>query len=275
MAEPAAGKRPCLDPEGEAGQENAKRRRGGEGGASMLPGEERGEPKSVSEQESMEEMDENGGEDEERHSDASAAKNPNAPSIPLSQRMQQHVLALLAKVEQIDGREQRQAVKEQIQSTPKTSQIQLVQDLTGNYAPELLDRLKRITDEGRSRLQAHQAAPAPQAQRPAPPVRRRHARGGDSTASHEGVTGPDAVAIRVQLSRGREAVARVRPDKVDLSEYGTLAALPEDLRRLAGQLRELEVRSTALEALPAWVGELSRLEVLRVGVKSNYSSLGV
>ncbi|MGB1601740.1 MAG: ubiquitin-like protein [Promethearchaeia archaeon] len=37
MAEPGAGKRPCLDPEGEAGQENAKRRRGVEGGASMLP----------------------------------------------------------------------------------------------------------------------------------------------------------------------------------------------------------------------------------------------
>ena len=78
---------------------------------------------------------------------------------------------------------------------------------------------------------------------------------------------PEEVDLRLRLEGGREVVARVRPDKVDLSEYGTLAALPEDLRRLAGQLRELEVRSTALEALPAWVGELSRLEVLRVGVK--------
>ena len=62
-------------------------------------------------------------------------------------------------------------------------------------------------------------------------------------------------------------VARVRPDKVDLSGYEKLAALPKDLRRLAGQLRELTMMSTELEALPAWVGELSRLEVLRVGVK--------
>ena len=73
--------------------------------------------------------------------------------------------------------------------------------------------------------------------------------------------------MRLRLEGGQEAVARVRPDSVDLSEFGTLAALPEDLRRLAGQLRVLQVRSTALEALPAWVGELSRLEVLRVGVK--------
>ena len=94
-----------------------------------------------------------------------------------------------------------------------------------------------------------------------------HAQGGDSTEGREEETAPDAVDIRVRLSGGREAVARVRPDKVDLSEYGTLAALPEDLRRLAGQLRELKVESTELEALPAWVGELSRLEVLRVGVK--------
>ena len=64
-------------------------------------------------------------------------------------------------------------------------------------------------------------------------------------------------------------MARVRPDSVDLSDdkYKTLVALPEDLRRLAGQLRELKVESTDLEALPAWVGELSRLEMLRVGVK--------
>ena len=89
----------------------------------------------------------------------------------------------------------------------------------------------------------------------------------DEDDSDEEATAPDAVDIRVRLSGGREAVARVRPDKVDLSEYGTLAALPEDLRRLAGQLRELKVRSTELEALPAWVGELSRLEVLRVRVK--------
>ena len=82
-------------------------------------------------------------------------------------------------------------------------------------------------------------------------------------------TAPDAVDVRVRLSGGQEAVARVRPDSVDLSDekYKMLVALPEDLRRRAGQLRELTVMSTELEALPAWVGELSRLEVLRVGVK--------
>ena len=37
MAEHAAGKRPCLDREGDAGLEHAKRRREMEGGASMLP----------------------------------------------------------------------------------------------------------------------------------------------------------------------------------------------------------------------------------------------
>ena len=69
--------------------------------------------------------------------------------------------------------------------------------------------------------------------------------------------------IRVRVSGGQEAVARVWPGRVDLSEHKTLVALPEDLRRL----RELTLASRTLEALPAWVGELSCLEVLRVGVQ--------
>jgi hypothetical protein len=43
-----------------------------------------------------------------------------------------------------------------------------------------------------------------------------------------------------------------------------LAALPEGLRALAGEVRELVVRSTRLAVVPVWVGELTRLEALEV-----------
>ena len=43
-----------------------------------------------------------------------------------------------------------------------------------------------------------------------------------------------------------------------------LAALPEGLRELAGEVRELAVRSTRLAVVPVWVGELTRLEALEV-----------
>jgi len=43
-----------------------------------------------------------------------------------------------------------------------------------------------------------------------------------------------------------------------------LAALPEGLRALAGEVREIVVRSTRLAMVPGWVGELTRLEVLEV-----------
>ena len=43
-----------------------------------------------------------------------------------------------------------------------------------------------------------------------------------------------------------------------------LAALPEGLRALAGEVRELVMRSTRLAMVPGWVGELTRLEVLEV-----------
>ena len=43
-----------------------------------------------------------------------------------------------------------------------------------------------------------------------------------------------------------------------------LAALPEGLRALSGELRELAVQSTRLAVVPGWVGELTRLEALEV-----------
>jgi hypothetical protein len=43
-----------------------------------------------------------------------------------------------------------------------------------------------------------------------------------------------------------------------------LAEVPEGLRALAGELRELVVRSTRLAVVPGWVGELTRLEALEV-----------
>ncbi len=43
-----------------------------------------------------------------------------------------------------------------------------------------------------------------------------------------------------------------------------LAELPEGLRVMAGEVRELVVRSTRLAMVPGWVGELTRLEVMEV-----------
>ena len=43
-----------------------------------------------------------------------------------------------------------------------------------------------------------------------------------------------------------------------------LAELPEELRALAGEVRELAVRSTRLAVVPVWVGELTRLEALEI-----------
>ena len=43
-----------------------------------------------------------------------------------------------------------------------------------------------------------------------------------------------------------------------------LAELPEGLRALAGEVRELVVRSTRLAVVPGWVGALTRLEALEV-----------
>ena len=43
-----------------------------------------------------------------------------------------------------------------------------------------------------------------------------------------------------------------------------LAELPEGLRALAGEVRELAVRSTRLAVVPVWVGELTCLEALEI-----------
>ena len=53
-----------------------------------------------------------------------------------------------------------------------------------------------------------------------------------------------------------------------------LAALPEGLRALSGELRELAVQSTRLAVVPGWVGELTRLEALEVsGVEYDPNSV--
>jgi len=46
-----------------------------------------------------------------------------------------------------------------------------------------------------------------------------------------------------------------------------LAELPVGLRALAGEVRELAVRSTRLAVVPGWVGELTCLEALEIGGK--------
>jgi Leucine-rich repeat (LRR) protein/GTPase SAR1 family protein len=72
--------------------------------------------------------------------------------------------------------------------------------------------------------------------------------------------------LRVRSEEGKEeeVFARVRPDIVDLTAHTGLVALPEELRACAGRVRALAVRSEHLEALPAWLGELTGLTDLRV-----------
>ena len=54
-----------------------------------------------------------------------------------------------------------------------------------------------------------------------------------------------------------------------------LAEVPEGLRALAGELRELVVRSTRLAVVPGWVGELTRLEALEVSGVDYYGQNAV
>ena len=61
-----------------------------------------------------------------------------------------------------------------------------------------------------------------------------------------------------------EKIVRVRPDSVDLTANEGLVALLEELRACAGRVWALAVRSRRLEALPAWLGELTGLTELRV-----------
>jgi hypothetical protein len=48
----------------------------------------------------------------------------------------------------------------------------------------------------------------------------------------------------------------------DIYEEGGMQTLPEDLRRLKEQVRELHVQSSQLQELPGWIGEFGRLETL-------------
>jgi len=67
-------------------------------------------------------------------------------------------------------------------------------------------------------------------------------------------------------------LAHVLPDSEEEDEEdeegekgnAQLAELPEGLRALAGEVRELAVRSTRLAVVPVWMGELTRLEALEV-----------
>jgi hypothetical protein len=62
-----------------------------------------------------------------------------------------------------------------------------------------------------------------------------------------------------------EVVVRLRSEKVDLTGHRGLVELPEEMRRCAVRVRELAVASSALETLLGWLGELARLQVLRLG----------
>jgi hypothetical protein len=76
----------------------------------------------------------------------------------------------------------------------------------------------------------------------------------------------EEVQLRVRVRNSAdEVVVRVRPEKVDLAGHRGLVELPEEMLRCAVRVRELAVASSALETLPEWLGELSRLEVLRLG----------
>ncbi len=76
----------------------------------------------------------------------------------------------------------------------------------------------------------------------------------------------EEVQLRVCVQNSAdEVVVRVRPEKVDLSGHRGLVELPEKMRRCAVHVRELAVASSALGALPEWLGELVRLEVLCLG----------
>ena len=67
----------------------------------------------------------------------------------------------------------------------------------------------------------------------------------------------DRVELRLRLRQGSQdkiQAVRVRPDAVDLSAHKGLVALPEELRRCAVRVRELRVKSSVMQALPAWFG---------------------
>ena len=84
--------------------------------------------------------------------------------------------------------------------------------------------------------------------------------------------GAERVELRLRVRKdGAEAeeILQVRPDVVDLRAHTGLVELPVEVRVCAGSVRELAVQSHELEALPAWIGELTALTALRV-VGANY-----
>ena len=88
----------------------------------------------------------------------------------------------------------------------------------------------------------------------------------------------DLVELRLRVwQEGGEkiVVARVRPDAVDLAAHKGLVELPEELRRCAGRVRELRVESGRMNALPAWVGELSALQTLNLSWCTGLGALPV
>jgi hypothetical protein len=89
---------------------------------------------------------------------------------------------------------------------------------------------------------------------------------GEGTAGEKHGQCEEEVLLRVRVRNSAdELVVRVCPEKVDLTGLRGLVELPEEMRRCAVRVRELAVASSALETLPEWLGELARLEVLRLG----------
>jgi hypothetical protein len=89
---------------------------------------------------------------------------------------------------------------------------------------------------------------------------------GEGAAGEQHGLCEEEVQLRVRVQNSADAVVvRVRPEKVDLTGHRGLVELPEKMRRCAVHVRELAVASSALETLPEWLGELARLEVLRLG----------
>jgi hypothetical protein len=89
---------------------------------------------------------------------------------------------------------------------------------------------------------------------------------GEGAAGQQHGLCEEEVQLRVQVRNSvDEVVVRMRPEKVDLTGHRGLVELPEEMRRCTVRVRELVVASSELETLPEWLGELARLEVLRLG----------